>query len=75
MATDNSVSKNQKANIIVIAGNDETFQNLLSIIQKSEKRSEIDDITKHLVSLLKLHLYNIKYKLIYSRTLNLWMTK
>ena len=53
MATHNSVTKNQKTNIIVITGNDETLQNLLSIIQNSHSCGELDDITRHVVSVLK----------------------
>ena len=61
MATSNSIIKNPKANIIVIAGNDEILQNLLSIIQKSEDHSELSDITKHVVSVLKAYLYEVSY--------------
>ena len=75
MATDNSVTKNQKTNIIVITGNDETCQNLLSIIQKSGNCGELVDITTHVVSVLKLDLYNTSYKFIFSRSLKLLKTK
>jgi hypothetical protein len=71
MATDNSVTKNQKTNIIVITENDETCQNLLSIIQKSGNCGELVDITTHVVSFLKSDLYDIRYKVILCRLLKL----
>ena len=52
MATHDSFTKNQKTNIMVITGTDETLQNLLSIIQKSENSGEFADITRHVVSVL-----------------------
>lgn len=75
MATDNSVTKNQKTNIIVIPGNDETLQNLVSIIQKTENCDGLADITRHVVSVFKSDLYGISYKVIFSRSLNLRKTK
>ncbi|CAF0815867.1 unnamed protein product [Adineta steineri] len=53
MATNNSVTKNQKTNIIVITGNDETFQNLLSIIRKSDKCGELSGITRSVESTIE----------------------
>ncbi|UJR17795.1 hypothetical protein I4U23_004694 [Adineta vaga] len=49
MDVHNSVSKSQKTNIIVMAGNDETLQNLLSIIQKSTNSGELADLTRHVI--------------------------
>ncbi|CAF3801206.1 unnamed protein product [Rotaria sordida] len=50
MATHNFVAKNQKTNIIVITEDDETFQNLLSIIEKSDNSGELADITRHVIT-------------------------
>ncbi|CAF1083081.1 unnamed protein product [Didymodactylos carnosus] len=65
MATDNSITKNQKTNIMVITGNDETFQNLLSIIQKSDNCGNLADITRHvndLKCLTNTNKCDIKFK-------------
>jgi hypothetical protein len=75
MATDNSITKNQTTNIIVITGNDETFQNLISIIQKSDNFGNLADITRHVVSVLRSYLYEIHCKVIFSRSLKLLKTK
>ncbi|CAF0816571.1 unnamed protein product [Adineta steineri] len=53
MATNNSVTKHQKTNLIVITGNDEIFQNLLSIIQKSENCGELSGITRSIESTIE----------------------
>ena len=75
MATDNSATKNQTTSIIVITGNEQTCQNLLAIIQKSGDCTELGDLTTHVVSVSKSDLYDISYKVIYSRPLKLLKIK
>ena len=75
MATDNSVTRNQKTSVIVITGNEETCQNLLSIIQKSGNCGELVDITTHVVSVLKSDLCDLRYKFLFSRLLKVLKIK
>ena len=75
MATDISVTKTQTTSVVVFTGNEETCQNLLSIIQRSGHGTELADIRTHVVSVLKSDLYDTGDKVIFARSLQRWMIK
>ncbi len=52
MATNSFLTENQKTNIIIITGSDETLQNFLSVIQKSENYGELADLRRQVVSIM-----------------------
>lgn len=54
MARLNSPTKNKKTSIIVITGDDDVLQNLLSTIEKSDNLTESIDIKRHDVCLFRI---------------------
>ena len=59
MAVENSVTKIHGANIIVIAGDNETLQNLFSVIRKAENSSQLGSMTRNTVNSFENNPYYI----------------
>lgn len=75
MTAHNSLPQNQTTNIIIVAGNDETLQNILSIIQKPANSNGLTNIAKHVVSIAEDYICEWHHEFVFSSSLNRRKTK